>query len=185
MTEQASSSGSPFSQDSGGSGDGLDETNWQILRDAVIAASRGDADAMAAATRRFDTDVPVDGRAGTYIWWLLRHRVAQLLGRRPGYGDISQIAGYAEARFGAVVRDADLLKNVLLTVWNLAAVPQQEVTGGQFLVAGVAALGVLLRDPAADLEAVRPDLAAWWRANIEKIRADGILEDRSRSPQRP
>jgi hypothetical protein len=104
--------------------------------------------------------------------------VAQLLGRQPGYGDLTQIAGHLEERFGAVIRDADLLKNVLLTVWNLAY-PAQEVTGGQFVVAGLTALGVLLQDPAADLDAVRPDLAAWWRANQEKFRAQGLLEDRS------
>jgi len=116
---------------------------------------------------------------------LLRHRVARLLGRRPGYGeDISQIAGYAEARFGAVIGEPEMLKNVLLTVWKLA-VPRQEVTGGPFLVVGAAALGVLLRDPAADLEAARPDLSAWWQANLEQFRAEGVLQDRSGLARRP
>jgi hypothetical protein len=134
----------------GGTGDGLDEANWQILCEAVAAAHRGDADGAPAATQRFDTDVPVDGRAGRYIWWLLRHRVAQVLGRRPSRGDITQIAGYAEERFGALTGDVGLLKNVLLTVWKLAT-PREEVTAGMFLVAGTAA----------------------------RFRTQGLLEDRS------
>jgi len=154
-----------------------------MLGQAVVAAHRGDGAAAHAATVRLANHVPYDGQVSTWIWWLLRHRVAQILGRRPGYGDISQISGYRESQFGLVVRDEELLKNILLTVWKLAA-PQQEVTGGQFVVAGVAALGALLQDPATDLEAARADLAAWWRSNLEKFRAEGILEDRSRPDQR-
>src|SRR6266851_9762492 len=164
--------------------DGLDDANWAILREVVIAAHRGDAHAAAAVVRRFDTDVPVDGHAGTYLWWLLRHRVAQLLGRRPARGDITQIAGYLEERFGGVIPDVTLLQDVLLTAWNLGP-RERELSSGQFLVAGVTALGVLLREPEADLEAARPDLAAWWQANLDKFRAQGILEDRSGVPGRP
>jgi hypothetical protein len=169
---------------SNGSRDALDETTWQILCAAAIAAHRGDVHASHMATRRFDIDVPVDGRAGTYIWWLLRYRLAQLLGRRPSRGDLTQIAGYTEARFGIVIQDASLLEDLLLTVWRLAP-PGRQVTGGRFLIAGVAALGVLLNDPAADLEAVRPDLAAWWQKNLDKFRAQGSLEDRSNAGRRP
>lgn len=161
-----------------GSGDGLDEANWQILRAAVTASHRGDVHAAHMATRRFDTDVPVDGRAGTYVWWLLRYRVAQLLGRRPSRGDLTQIAGYAEPRFGEVITDSSVLEDVLLTVWKLAP-SGREVSGGRFLIAGIAALGVLLDDPSADLEAMRPELAAWWRQNLDKFRGQGILEDRT------
>jgi hypothetical protein len=122
--------------------DGLDDANWAILREAVIAAHRGDAHAAAAAVRRFDTDVPVDGQAGTYLWWLLRHRVAQMLGRRPARGDITQIAGYLEERFGGVIPDVTLLQNFLLTAWNLGP-RERELSSGQFLVAGVMAQGIL------------------------------------------
>lgn len=159
-------------------GDGLDDAVWQILNEAVIAAHRGDVRAAHMATRRFDTDLPIDGRPGTYLWWLLRHRVAQLLGRRPSPDDLHEIAGGAQERFGVVIRDADVLEDVLLTVWKLAP-PEREVKAGRFLVAGTAALGVLLDDPAVDLEAARPDLSAWWRKNLDKFRAQGILENRS------
>jgi hypothetical protein len=76
-----------------------------------------------------------------------------------------------------VVPDITLFQDVLLTVWNLNP-REREVTGGQFLVAGVTALGVLLRQPEVDLETARPDLAAWWQANLEKFRTQGILTRR-------
>ena len=110
--------------------------------------------------------------------------MAQLLGRRPARGDITQIAGYLEERFGGVIPDVTLLQDVLLTAWNLGP-RERELSSGQFLVAGVTALGVLLREPEADLEAARPDLAAWWQANLDKLGAQGILEDRSGVPGRP
>jgi hypothetical protein len=159
------------------SADGLDDGVWQILREAVVAVHSGNVRAAHSATNRFDTDVPVDGRAGTYIWWLLRYRVAQLLGRRPTADDLRDIAAQAQDTFGTLIRDASVLEDVLLTVWHLGP-PEREVTAGRFLVAGVTALGVLLEHP-ADLEAVRPDLAAWWQENLAKFRAQAILEDRS------
>jgi hypothetical protein len=165
------------------SGDGLDDAVWQILIKAVLAAHRGDAHAAQMATRRFATDLPIDGRPGTYIWWLLRYRVAQLLGRQPSPDDLHEIASRAHSRFAAVIRDASVLEDVLLTVWKLAP-PEREVNSGRFLVAGTVALGVLLRDPAADLEAARPDLSAWWRENLDKFRSQGILDDRSNAAGR-
>jgi hypothetical protein len=160
------------------SGDVLDDRVWQILREAVVAAGSGNVRAAHRATSRFDTDIPVDGRAGTYIWWLLRYRVAQLLGRRPTADDLRDIAARKQDTFGALITDASTLEDVLLTVWHLAQ-SEREVQAGRFLVAGVTALGVLLDDPAADLEAALPDLAAWWLKNLARFRAQGILEDRS------
>jgi hypothetical protein len=164
-------------------GDGLDDHVWQILKEAVAAAHRGDVRAAHMATRRFGTDLPVDGRPGTYLWWLLRLRVAQLLGRRPTPDDLYQIAQGARERFAVVIRDAGVLEDVLLTVWHLAP-PERKIKGGRFLVASTAALGILLDDPAVDLEAARPDLSAWWRKNLDKFRAQGILDDRSGGARR-
>jgi hypothetical protein len=65
-----------------------------------------------------------------------------------------------------------LLQDVLLTIWKLAP-PEEEVTCGQFVVAGRNVSGCPVAAPEADLEAVRPDLAAWSRANLEEFRAQG------------
>lgn len=93
-------------------------------------------------------------------------------------GDLTQIAVSVKERFAAVARDVDALENVLVTSWK-PALPERELAGGQFFAAGVAALGVLLNDPAADMEAARPDLSAWWARNLDKFRGWGALEDRS------
>jgi hypothetical protein len=164
--------------------DGLDDVNWQILSDAVAAAHRSDVRGTHLGTNRFDTDVAVDGRAGTYIWWLLRYKVAQMLGRRPSEADLHDIAAQAHSRFAAVIREPSIFESVLLTAWKLAP-PEQEVTGGRFLVAGVTALGVLMDDPAEELARARPDLSAWWRTNVDKFRAQGILENRARNHGNP
>ena len=83
-----------------------------------------------------------------------------MVGRRPTAGDLRDIAVGQQDRFGVLITDTSISEDVLLTAWHLAP-PEREVKAGRFLVAGVTALGVLLDDPAADLEAVRPDLATW------------------------
>lgn len=168
---------------SGSGEDGIDDAVWQVLTEAVVAASRGNVRSTHLATRRFVTDLPVDGRPGTYLWWLLRYRVVRLLGRRPTPDDLHEIAGILEETFGLVIRDVSLLEDVLLTVWKLAP-PERSVEAGRFIVAGIVALALLLDDPTVDLEAARPDLAAWWRKNVDKFRDQGILKDRSASARR-
>lgn len=160
-------------------GDGLDEANWRILCGAVETIHGGSVDAAANATRRFDTDVSVDGQAGMYIWYLLRYRLVDMLGHPPDANDIHDIAERFRPRFEKVIRgDRNLLEDTLRTVVSLPSQGEQ-VSGGKFVALGVAALGVLLDNPDADLRAIRPHLAAWWRKNLEKFRARGVLEDRS------
>jgi hypothetical protein len=162
----------------------LDDARWRVLREAVVAAHQGDGRAFHAALLKLANHVPYDGLPAASIWWLLRYRVAQLLGRRPSRGDITQIAGYyTETRFGAVIQDVSLLQDVLLTVWKLASA-EREVVGGQFLVAGAAALGALLHDPGTAMDDARPDLTAWCQRNLDHFQMQGLLQDRSR-PAKP
>jgi hypothetical protein len=161
------------------SGDGLDDANWEILCDAIAAAHRGDTAAAHAATRRLDTDVPVDGQAGTYLWYLLRYRVTEIFGHRPTQEDLRELTAISYPKFSRVIRgDSRLLWNTLRTVFKLAP-DEEKVTAGQLVVAGSVALGVLLDDPQAQMDAMRPHLADWWRRSLESFRAQGILEDRS------
>jgi hypothetical protein len=160
-------------------GDGLDEAQWEILLDGVIASHDGDAVAAHAATRRYAARVPFDNQLGAYLWYLLRYRVAVMVDGRPTAKELREISGRARLKFAAVIRgDQNLLENVLRTVFRMAS-PQEKVVEGQFVVLGLAALGVLLDDPAADMQSMRPQLADYWRRNVEKFRAEGILEDRS------
>jgi hypothetical protein len=74
--------------------------------------------------------------------------------------------------------DAQLLQNTLRTFFHFAA-DDEEVTGGTLVVAGAAALGAMLDDP-AQLEAMRPHLAIWWRRNVVDFRAQGLLNEMKR-----
>ena len=159
--------------------DGLDTAKWQILCEGVVASHDGDAAAAHIATDRLAAQVPFDSQVSMYLWYLLRYRVADMLGRRPSAEDLREIAGRVYPRFSVVIRgDGSVLENVLRTVFKLAS-KDEEVTAGRFVVAGMAALGVLLNDPVADMEAMRPHMADWWRRNLEKFRSQGILDDRS------
>jgi hypothetical protein len=105
----------------------------------------------------------------------IRRDVRQALGRRPG------------AQEAAPVRERDHLSQA----GKLAADLRQHL--GQVCAAVgrrqhnpvAAGLAEHVRDPEADLEAARLDLAAWWQANLDKFRAQGILEDRSGVSGRP
>jgi hypothetical protein len=159
--------------------DGLDNTKWRLLNEAINAAHNGDADGARAIVLRLASTVPYDGQAGMYLWYMLRYRIADILGRRPSPEDIRQIAAGVNPKFALVMRgDPDLLENTLRTAFRLAD-NQTEVTAGRFIVASVAALGVLLEDPSMDLQVIRPHLARWWRSNLDKFRSRGVLLDRS------
>jgi hypothetical protein len=182
MEERPELSGS--SRPSGGPADALDERKWQILTDGVSAAREGQLDFAQVATRRLASQVPFDSQISAYIWWLLRYKAVDIAGGRPTESDLHAIAERFGPRFRALVRDdGDLLEDTLLTVFSLGS-GEREVTAARFLVAGMAALGVLMDDPAAEMLALRPDLSRWWERNLEKIQALRFLENRSR-PERP
>ena len=98
-------------------------------------------------------------------WVLLRYRVAEMLGRRPSPQDLHSLAERYYPQFSKLIRgDQRQLEDTLLTVFAFAA-EGRKVKGGNAVVMGSAALGVLLGDPAAELAAMRPHLAAWWEGN--------------------
>jgi hypothetical protein len=159
--------------------DELDATKWEILCEGVVASHDGDAAAAHAATRRLSAHVPFDSQISMYLWYLLRYRVAEMVGGRPSAEDLKDISAQAYPRFSVIIRgDDSVLEKVLRTVFKLAS-KDEELASGLFFVTGMAALGVLLNDPATEMEAMRPHLADWWRRNLEKFRAQGILDDRS------
>lgn len=64
-----------------GSGEGLDQVRRQIVCEMVIAASRGDNDGVHIGATGMAREVPDDGVAGTYLWYLIHHRLLKLLGQ--------------------------------------------------------------------------------------------------------
>jgi|SRR5450755_3821041 hypothetical protein len=59
------------------------------------------------------------------------------------------------------------------------------LSAGEFMALSSAALGVLLREPRDELEAMRPALASWLRRNRERFRAEGLPDDKdgAKSPR--
>jgi hypothetical protein len=150
--------------------DGLDGLSWDVLCQSLAAAHRGDPDAHVAPLLRYEREVPHDTQAGIYLWYLLRYRVAELLGRRPSSEDLHALAERFYPAFAKLIRgDVRQLEDTLLTVFGLAPA-DRKVSGGMGVVMGSAALGVLLDDPEPDLAAMRPHLAEWQRANADEFR---------------
>jgi hypothetical protein len=150
--------------------DGVDTANWELLREIITAAHEGDAAAHVAALLRLERDVPVDAKAGAYLWYLLRYRVAALLGRRPLPEDLHEIAQRHAPKFAKLIRGGQTeLEDTLLSVFGFAT-RGGKVRGGKAIIVGSAALGVLLNDVEVELAEIRPHLADWWKRNSNKFR---------------
>jgi hypothetical protein len=146
-------------------GDGLDERTWETLCESTEAAHRGDADGHVAPLLRFERETPDDSTVGFYLWYLLRYRVAEVLGRRPSAEDLHSLAQRYNPQFSRLIHgDQRQLEDTLLSVFALAD-EDRKVKGGDAVVMGSAALGVLVDDPLAELAVMRPHLARWWQQN--------------------
>lgn len=151
--------------DSAPPADGLDALSWDTLCQSAVAAHRGDAEAHVAPLLRLEREAPLDTKAGLYLWYLLRYRVAELMGRKPSAEDLHALAERFYPKFAKLIRgDQRQLEDTLLSVFALAA-EGRKVTGGNAVVMGTAALGVLLDDPEVELVVMRPHLANWWAQN--------------------
>ena len=150
-------------------GDGLDGLSWEVLCQSLAAAHRGDAQAHVAPLLGYEREVPHDVRAGLYLWYLLRYRVIEVLGRKPTPEDLHSLAERSYPTFAKLIRgDESQLEDTLLTVFGFAP-EERKVSGGRAVVLGSAALGILLEDPETELAAMRPHLARWQHANADKF----------------
>jgi hypothetical protein len=148
---------------------------WGILSEMIIAASRGDRYVGHRATQRLASEVPDDGVAGTYLYYLIHHRVRELSGPRPSAEDLQRLALAIYPKFASAGRaDLDLLERTLRTYF-VPTDRTDEVAGGVLVIAGAVALGAMLDNPAVQLEEMRPYLAAWWRKHLDEHRARGLL----------
>lgn len=108
------------------------------------------------------------------MWYILEYRVHDILQRRPTPDDLRQLASSANSRFKRLIHENDAsLEDTLCTVFKFASGDRQ-VTGGRLLVAGSAAISVLIDGPAA-LRTVRPPLARWYAAHATKLRELGPM----------
>jgi hypothetical protein len=153
--------------------DGLDEPTWGILCESTEAAHRGDARAHVAPLLRLEQVPPHDIVVGFYLWYLLRYRVAEMLGGRPSPQDLHALAGRYCPHFSKLIHgDQRQLEDTLMSVFAFAD-EDKRVRGADAVVMGSAALGVLLDDPAHELTAMRPYLAEWWLRNKADLESAG------------
>lgn len=158
------------------SADGLDEGVWKMMCAILVAANQGDSAAFIDASERLTQSLALEGQrlAGAYLLYLLQYRVIEILGHRPTREDLHRLADRATPKYARLLQvEASLLEDTLRTTFKFAS-PETELKGGRFAVSSSAALGVLLDNPLADLQGMRPHLAEWWRRNAEKFRDIGV-----------
>jgi hypothetical protein len=156
----------------------LDEVRWGILCEAVVAAHDGNPAAARAAWNRLETDVPAEGQASAYLWYLLRYRIHNYFGRRPTEQDLAGLAQRRHPLYARVLRgDTGELEDVLRTVTNMIS-ENRRITGGRFVVFSIVTLGILLDDPQSQLDQMKPHLADWWqRRGWELVNDSGQAGD--------
>lgn len=146
--------------------EGLDENVWGRLVEIVAAASRGDADGHALAVLTFSKRVPLAGhqQAGAYLTYLLYHQMRKALGRVPTGEDVPDLTLSTYPKFReVVVADEAMLEEAFRKALQLPPL-RTALTAGEFMLLSSAALGAMLVDPIAGLDALRPGLALWiWR----------------------
>jgi len=156
--------------------DGLDRGVWLAIYDILVAAHKEDPDTFIQATERLTKTLSLKMQrlVGAYLFYLLKYRVIDILGRKPTREDLHELAGLASLKYARLLQVEDsLLEETLLTTFKLVP-PETEVKGGRFAVSSSATLGILLDDPQADLEVMRPHLAKWWNRNAKKFRDLGV-----------
>lgn len=151
----------------------VDEPAWQLLAVAVSAAHRGDPGAFASTTVDLTRVLDLERQrvAGLYVVYLLRYALANAVGgHRPEGHELTRLASEHRDGFVSLLQRAepDLLERTLLTAYKLVPA-KEEVEGALFSLAATAALGILLKDPASDLNTMRPHLTAWLDRHREDI----------------
>jgi hypothetical protein len=167
---------SPEPRSGSSSGDELDEDIWHRLSVIFAAAHRGDPDQLADLWLKLEREVSEKGRdqAAVYLRFLLEYRVIEILGRRPTVEDLHELSISTYTRYRQVIReDEEVLEDLLGTVFKFLP-PERYVKGARFMVLASAAVGVLLDDPASQLDAIRPPLARWYRRHENKLRELGM-----------
>jgi hypothetical protein len=143
--------------------DGLIEQVWQHMAAILAAASRADGNDFARLLRRFDADSSDDERAdaSAYLWFILRFRVAEMVGHRPTAEDLHDLADKTYPEYAKIISEPMItLEDTLRFFWKMTSAGSQ-LSGGRLFVSAAAAAGILLHDPRTDLESIRPRVAKW------------------------
>lgn len=155
--------------------DELDEEIWQRLAAALTAANRGERYTFGRLIKLIDSGLSAQRRdeSSNYLAFLLKYRVAEILGRRPTSEDLHELAVQTRPKYARVIRAAApavLLEDTLRAVFKMPPTGPPE-SGAVLFISGVAAVGVLFDDPSADLAVIRPHLAEWRYRNLAEWRS--------------
>jgi hypothetical protein len=152
----------------------LDEEIWRRLAAALTAANRGEAKTFSRLLQRIDSGLSAQRRneSSNYLAFLLKYRVAEILGGRPTAGDLHELAVQNYPKYARVMRSsAVMLEDTLRAVFRMPPTGPQE-SGATLFISGLATAGVLFDDPSDDLAALRPPLAEWRSRNLAEWRSD-------------
>jgi hypothetical protein len=152
----------------------IDEDLWtKTVRALLVARGGKNADYLAAV--RDLTDGLDDVRlrlAGLYLVCMIRFWISSLLGHAPTDSDIPDLSNSVRASYHDLISsDVGLLDATVRTACDLAT-PDERVRGGQFQIRAIAILGLLLKDPVADLRVIRAHLVHYCEteeANLRKM----------------
>jgi hypothetical protein len=156
----------------------IDEDVWLVVVAMTDAASRGDRESFLRINQQFLDALGVKGgrTAGLYLVFMLRYRMIELLGHRPSADELHVLTVRFYPSYAVLIRRGGSrgLERVFLTVFAMLGADDQ-IDRHDFWSMSVVALGVLLRDPAADLEPMRAGLLRWLNGDAAKTSA--LIDD--------
>jgi hypothetical protein len=158
--------------------DGLSDDLWRRLCEVVRSASRCDADGHALKLLQWRSSIGLVGQQhiSAYLLYLLYRAVKTTLGKAPTPADLKELSGSVYPRFREIIRASEIqLEDTFRQVFEFPLL-SPPLKPGEFVVFGSAALGILLVNPADELEAMRPGLASWLRRNRERFKAEGLSD---------
>jgi hypothetical protein len=106
--------------------------------------------------------------------------VRTILGRSATPKDLHELTVSAYPRFREILHADEVhLEETFRRAVELPPL-RASLTPGEFFAFSSAALGVLLVNPAVELNAMRPGLASWLKENSERFHAEGLMDEEPR-----
>ena len=141
----------------------LDDVIWALIVRLAFAARAGDRTEYLRAFSGLASDYTLASQrlAGAYVTFLLRRQLNRTIGISPSVDEIDALATRIRPHFHLVLpNESHLLVHLFAAAYERGE-PDEAVRGARFTYCGLAALGVLLENPAQQLAEGRPDLERW------------------------
>jgi hypothetical protein len=150
----------------------LNDEVWDVLANLLDAAHGADHTKFTATLDPFTYSTPFEDQqlAALYAYFLLKYRVVLLMGHRPSTSELVDLATQHNREFETLLPGAPqhTLEETLRKVFKAGA-RQAGVKPGTYEISLITALGVLLREPRADLNEMRAPLTEWCKVNARHL----------------